>query len=168
MPVYGGAVAPPDCAAWDISGMARTAAISGPPSRRSLALDDPAPMLGIHLSTLDVAPFTGPGSRPLSAAERAYLARYQRWREEDRGYGAIQSTRPQTVSYGLNDSPAGWLPGCWEVAGLVDSGGTSTPPSPATLAHGGDLVPGHPDDHVLHAGTTWTTGGWQPNCASPM
>jgi hypothetical protein len=61
-----------------------------------MALDDPAPMLGIHLSNLDLAPYTGPGSRPLSAAERAYLAQYQRWREDDRGYGAIQSTRPQT------------------------------------------------------------------------
>ena len=34
-----------------------------------MALDDPAPMLGIHLSNLDVAPYTGPGSRPLSPAE---------------------------------------------------------------------------------------------------
>jgi pimeloyl-ACP methyl ester carboxylesterase len=72
-----------------------------------MALDNPAPMLGIHLSNLDLAPYTGPGSRPLSTAERAYLAQYQRWRDDDRGYGAIQSTRPQTVSYGLNDSPAG-------------------------------------------------------------
>jgi pimeloyl-ACP methyl ester carboxylesterase len=89
-----------------------------------MALDDPAPMLGIHLSNLDVAPYTGPGSRPLSAAERAYLAQYQWWREEDRGYGAIQSTRPQTVSYGLNDSPAGlaaWVVEKWR--GWTDSGG---------------------------------------------
>ncbi len=39
-----------------------------------MALDDPAPMLGIHLSELDLAPYTGPGSRPLSTAEQAYLA----------------------------------------------------------------------------------------------
>jgi len=89
-----------------------------------MALDDPAPMLGIHLSNLDLAPYTGPGSRPLSAAEQAYLAQYQRWREEDRGYGAIQSTRPQTLSYGLNDSPAGlaaWVLEKWR--GWADSGG---------------------------------------------
>jgi len=88
------------------------------------ALDDPAPLLGIHLSSLDLAPNTGPGSRPLSAAEQAYLARYQRWRDEDRGYGAIQSTRPQTLSYGLNDSPAGlaaWVLEKWR--GWADSGG---------------------------------------------
>jgi pimeloyl-ACP methyl ester carboxylesterase len=89
-----------------------------------MALDDPGPMLGIHLSNLDVAPYTGPGSRPLSAAEQAYLAQYQRWRGDDRGYGAIQSTRPQTLSYGLNDSPAGlaaWVLEKWR--GWADSGG---------------------------------------------
>ncbi len=88
-----------------------------------MALDDPAPMLGVHLSNLDLAPYTGPGSRPLSAAERAYLAQYQRWRGDDRGHGAIQST-PQTVSYGLNDSPAGlaaWVLEKWR--GWADSGG---------------------------------------------
>jgi pimeloyl-ACP methyl ester carboxylesterase len=72
-----------------------------------MALDNPAPLVGIHLSTLDLAPYTGPGSRPLSEAEREYLAQYQHWVDVDRGYGAIQSTRPQTLGYGLNDSPAG-------------------------------------------------------------
>jgi pimeloyl-ACP methyl ester carboxylesterase len=89
-----------------------------------MALDDPAPMLGIHLSNLDIAPYTGPGSRPLSEAERAYLAQYQWWRDEDRGYGPIQSTRPQTVGYGLNDSPAGlaaWVLEKWRA--WADSGG---------------------------------------------
>jgi pimeloyl-ACP methyl ester carboxylesterase len=89
-----------------------------------MALDDPAHMLGIHLSSLDIAPYTGPGSRPLSEAERSYLAQYERWREDDRGYGAIQSTRPQTVGYGLNDSPVGlaaWVLEKWRA--WADSGG---------------------------------------------
>ncbi len=73
-----------------------------------MALSDPQPLLGIHLSNLELAPFTGPGSRPLSEAERAYLRQYQHWSEVDGGYKAIQSTRPQTLSYGLNDSPVGW------------------------------------------------------------
>jgi pimeloyl-ACP methyl ester carboxylesterase len=72
-----------------------------------MALSDPKPLLGIHLSNLELAPFTGPGSRPLSEGERAYLAQYQRWVEVDGGYKAIQSTKPQTLSYGLNDSPVG-------------------------------------------------------------
>jgi pimeloyl-ACP methyl ester carboxylesterase len=89
-----------------------------------MALDDPAPMLGIHLHNLDLAPYTGPGSRPLSAAERSFVAQYERWRQDDRGYGAIQSTRPQTVGYGLNDSPAGlaaWVLEKWRA--WADSGG---------------------------------------------
>jgi pimeloyl-ACP methyl ester carboxylesterase len=89
-----------------------------------MALDDPAPMLGIHLHNLDLAPYTGPGSRPLSEAERLFVAQYERWRQDDRGYGAIQSTRPQTVGYGLNDSPAGlaaWVLEKWRA--WADSGG---------------------------------------------
>ena len=72
-----------------------------------MALSDPKPLLGLHLSNLELAPFTGPGSRPLSEAERAYLTQYHHWSEVDGGYKAIQSTRPQTLSYGLNDSPVG-------------------------------------------------------------
>ena len=72
-----------------------------------MALSDPKPLLGIHLSNLELAPYTGPGSRPFSEAERAYLAQYQHWLEVDGGYKAIQSTRPQTLAYGLNDSPVG-------------------------------------------------------------
>lgn len=72
-----------------------------------MALDDPKPMLGLHLSNLEIPPYTGPGSRPLSEAEREYLAQHQRWSDAERGYSAIQSTKPQTLGYGLNDSPAG-------------------------------------------------------------
>jgi len=89
-----------------------------------MALDNPDPMLGIHLSNLDVAPYLGRESRPLSQSEQAYLAQFEWWREDDRGYGAIQSTRPQTVGYGLNDSPAGlaaWLIEKWRA--WSDSGG---------------------------------------------
>src|SRR6266516_909400 len=89
-----------------------------------MALDDPAPMLGIHLSNLDLAPYTGPGSRPLSAAEQAYLAQYQRWRQDHPGYRAIQATRPQGHSYCFNGSPAGlaaWVLKDWR--GWVVAGG---------------------------------------------
>ena len=81
-----------------------------------MALDDSAPMLGIHLSNLEISPYTGPGSRPLSAAERTYLERHQAWWQAEGGYKAIQSTRPQTLGYGLNDSPAGlaaWILEKW-------------------------------------------------------
>ena len=89
-----------------------------------MALDAPTPLLGVHLSNLDLAPYTGPGSRALSDAERAYMAQVAWWEATDRGYGAIQSTRPQTVGYGLNDSPAGlaaWVLEKWRA--WADSGG---------------------------------------------
>jgi pimeloyl-ACP methyl ester carboxylesterase len=89
-----------------------------------MALDDPAPMIGIHLTNLDDTPYTGPGSRPLSDAERAYRAQYEWWRDTDRGYGAIQSTRPQTLSYAMTDSPVGlaaWILEKWRAWG--DTGG---------------------------------------------
>jgi pimeloyl-ACP methyl ester carboxylesterase len=81
-----------------------------------MALDDPEPMIGIHLSNLEDRPYPGPGSRPLSGAERAYLEQQRRWDEAERGYSSIQSTKPQTVAYGLNDSPAGlaaWILEKW-------------------------------------------------------
>jgi pimeloyl-ACP methyl ester carboxylesterase len=52
----------------------------------------------------------------LSAAEHAYLERAGRWDHTERGYTAIQSTKPQTLGYALNDSPAGlaaWILEKW-------------------------------------------------------
>lgn len=72
-----------------------------------LGRDHTESVIGIHLSTLDVPPYLGPGSRPLSQAEVAYQDHMREWWEEERGYKAIQATRPQTAGYGLNDSPAG-------------------------------------------------------------
>jgi pimeloyl-ACP methyl ester carboxylesterase len=81
-----------------------------------MAIENPAPMIGIHLTTMELWPPTGEGTRPLTEAERAYVADVHRWDEVERGYSAIQSTRPQTVGYGLNDSPAGlaaWILEKW-------------------------------------------------------
>jgi pimeloyl-ACP methyl ester carboxylesterase len=73
-------------------------------------------VVGIHLTNMDIPPFTGPGSRPLSEAEEAYVARNDAWATAERGYSAIQSTKPQTLGYALADSPAGlaaWLLEKW-------------------------------------------------------
>ena len=81
-----------------------------------MAIENPAPMIGIHLTTMELWPPTGEGTRPLTDAECAYVADVRRWDEVERGYSAIQSTRPQTVGYGLNDSPAGlaaWILEKW-------------------------------------------------------
>jgi pimeloyl-ACP methyl ester carboxylesterase len=81
-----------------------------------MALDEPEPMLGLHLHNLDDTPYTGPGAPPLSDAERAYVAQVASWDEAERGYSTIQGTKPQTLAYALTDSPAGlaaWILEKW-------------------------------------------------------
>ena len=81
-----------------------------------MTLTDPEPMIGVHLSNLEMTPYTGPGARPLSAAERTYRERNEEYWQAEVGYKAIQSTKPQTLGYGLNDSPAGlaaWILEKW-------------------------------------------------------
>jgi pimeloyl-ACP methyl ester carboxylesterase len=81
-----------------------------------MALDHPGPLIGLHLTFLEESPYAGPGSRPLSVAERGYLDDQRAWMRAERAYGEIQSTKPQTLGYGLNDSPAGlaaWIVEKW-------------------------------------------------------
>ena len=70
-----------------------------------LALDHPESVVGIHLTTPEITPEVDAAG--LSDVERSYLAVRAGWDAAERGYSAIQSTKPQTVGYALNDSPAG-------------------------------------------------------------
>ena len=66
----------------------------------------PAQVVGIHLNMLPVAPH--PSERDnLSAAEEAFLQELEHFRQEEAGYQWIQGTKPQTLAFALNDSPAG-------------------------------------------------------------
>ena len=81
-----------------------------------MALDDPSPLIGLHLNTPEIAPYTGPGSQPMSTAEHGYRERYAAWTATEHAYAEIQSTKPQTLGYGLTDSPAGlaaWILEKW-------------------------------------------------------
>jgi len=81
-----------------------------------MALKNREPMIGVHLSNLEITPYTGPGARRLSTAEKNYLERNEIFWQLEGGYKAIQSTKPQTLAYGLNDSPAGlaaWILEKW-------------------------------------------------------
>ena len=66
---------------------------------------DPEHLLGIHVNM----PVVGPpkGATFDSAAEQDAVAAIDYYRTIDSGYSAIQGTKPQTVGYSLNDSPAG-------------------------------------------------------------
>jgi microsomal epoxide hydrolase len=76
-----------------------------------LALTHPDRLTGIHLNLLvlprDARP--GPDATP---AERRYFDELAHFMREETGYQWIQGTRPQTLAFGLTDSPAGlaaWL-----------------------------------------------------------
>jgi pimeloyl-ACP methyl ester carboxylesterase len=63
-------------------------------------------LIGIHINMVPVAPH--PSERTnLSVAEEAFMQESEAWRTEETGYQWIQGTRPQTLAYALNDSPAG-------------------------------------------------------------
>ncbi|ARE79386.1 epoxide hydrolase [Streptomyces sp. Sge12] len=84
---------------------------------RELGRIRPDRVIGVHLNLL---PGGGATTEPrpeelaaLSPAERARTLasweRYRVWARERQGYADIQATRPQTLAYGLNDSPVGLL-----------------------------------------------------------
>ena len=65
-------------------------------------------VIGIHSTSVTrPTPYLGPGSRELSEAEKDLLQQRRDWQSAEGGYAHIQGTKPQTLSYGLNDSPAG-------------------------------------------------------------
>jgi epoxide hydrolase len=72
----------------------------------SLGQQDTAHLAGIHLNPPIAAPDPTTFD-DLTDAERASLADLRESGESESGYSAEQSTRPQTLGYGLVDSPAG-------------------------------------------------------------
>ncbi|MFO1538057.1 MAG: epoxide hydrolase family protein [Actinomycetota bacterium] len=68
---------------------------------------DPAHVAGLHLNFLAVPRPEGADPADLPAADLADLARTAEWRRTGAGYQEIQGTKPQSLGYGLEDSPAG-------------------------------------------------------------
>jgi pimeloyl-ACP methyl ester carboxylesterase len=80
-----------------------------------LALESSERLIGIHV-TRAADPYLGPGAAPLTEAEQALLPARARWHEVEGGYAHLQRTRPQTLAFGLADSPvglAGWIVEKW-------------------------------------------------------
>lgn len=80
---------------------------------RYLAFHHPELLYGIHLTDIGIIRglMTSP-DQELSEAELRYKKAAADWISQEGGYMSIQSTRPQTLAYGLSDSPAGlagWL-----------------------------------------------------------
>ena len=71
-----------------------------------MAATYPAQLHGIHLNFLSLLRTEGEPGSP-TAEETQYLQDVQQWLAEETGYQWIQGTKPQTLSYGLTDSPVG-------------------------------------------------------------
>jgi epoxide hydrolase len=72
-------------------------------------LADPAKLIGIHLNwaLADPAKLTELGGP--NEEEQRYLAKLQNASQAEIGYAVEQGTKPQTLGYGLTDSPVGQL-----------------------------------------------------------
>jgi pimeloyl-ACP methyl ester carboxylesterase len=66
----------------------------------------PGRLLGIHLNLLPVRRDARAVANP-TPEQAAYLKQLEHWLREETGYQWIQGTRPQTLAFGLTDSPAG-------------------------------------------------------------
>ncbi|HRI16644.1 MAG TPA: epoxide hydrolase [Verrucomicrobiota bacterium] len=67
----------------------------------------PEHVAGVHLNLAPWLP--EPKDRPPTSEEQEYLERRNRFDLGETGYWSIQGTKPQTLSYGLQDSPLGLL-----------------------------------------------------------
>ncbi|HEY3005173.1 MAG TPA: epoxide hydrolase, partial [Kribbellaceae bacterium] len=74
---------------------------------RDLGVIDADHVLGVHLNML--LTFQPADATDLTEEENARLARLGQYDAELAGYMKIQATRPQTLAYGLTDSPTGLL-----------------------------------------------------------
>jgi pimeloyl-ACP methyl ester carboxylesterase len=72
---------------------------------KELALTYPDVVIGLHLSGTN--PYIGAVPQDLSEAEQQFIAKVQQFQMQEFAYAMLQSTKPQTVAYGLNDSPVG-------------------------------------------------------------
>jgi pimeloyl-ACP methyl ester carboxylesterase len=75
----------------------------------ALGLDHPERMIGIHLNYIAGRFLLGGtlSQPPEDEMAGAYLAQLRAWWDAEGGYSHEQGTKPQTLSYGLNDSPVG-------------------------------------------------------------
>lgn len=63
-------------------------------------------LIGIHVNLLAIRRDPKMLANP-TVDEKKFLGELEVWLKEDMGYQWIQGTRPQTLAFGLNDSPAG-------------------------------------------------------------
>jgi microsomal epoxide hydrolase len=67
----------------------------------------PERVAGLHLNFLAAPRPEGLRTASLPPEDQARIRAMRQWQAEETGYSAIQGTRPQTIGYALEDSPAG-------------------------------------------------------------
>lgn len=93
----------------DVLGYPRFAAAGadiGASVTQRLALLYPELLVGIHLTYFGSSSLP-PDQRNLSEAEQRYMETIEQWSQQEGAYALLQSTKPQTLACGLNDSPIG-------------------------------------------------------------
>ncbi len=149
---------------------------------REFGVLHPDRLIGVHLNLVVGAQATSePTAEELAAVDpperERWLASWRRSQEWDRdqdGYGAIQSTRPQTLAYGLTDSPVGQL--AW-IAEKFKEWTDSTHRSDEAVSRdhlltnvirtGSPAPPGPPPGSTTNAPTPPTTACSDHSCPPP-
>jgi epoxide hydrolase len=111
----------------DVLGYSRFAAAGGDVGSivtRALAQKYPDAITAIHLT--DVGYPTGQEDfSTMAPAELEFASYIQNWWFAEGAFNMIQSTKPQMLGYGLNDSPVGWA--AWSMSLLSDPAGQRIP-----------------------------------------
>ncbi|MEM7429832.1 MAG: epoxide hydrolase, partial [Pseudomonadota bacterium] len=71
-----------------------------------IAYTDPERVIGIHLNLLPLTRNPEAAANP-TEAEKVYYNQLRHFLREESGYQSIQGTKPNTLGFGLTDSPAG-------------------------------------------------------------
>jgi pimeloyl-ACP methyl ester carboxylesterase len=77
-----------------------------------LALYHKRSLLGIHLTNIPYHHILSVPEDKLNGAEKKYFKAVMKWQMTEGAYNMIQATKPQSLSYAMNDSPvglAGWI-----------------------------------------------------------
>lgn len=77
-----------------------------------MAIQENEKIRGVHLTNVPPDLLLSLSFAEFGEDEKAYLETAGKWLKTEGGYIAVQNTKPQTVAYGLNDSPsglAGWI-----------------------------------------------------------
>jgi pimeloyl-ACP methyl ester carboxylesterase len=72
-----------------------------------LAAQSPDLLVGIHLTDIPYWSLLSVPSKELTEPEQRFLQAGRVWNRSEGAYANIQATKPQTLAFGLSDSPAG-------------------------------------------------------------